>query len=132
MRLPYTHIVKASDERPVRKDGTCFYCNARVGEMHKEGCVILSRSVVIRVEVDVVVEVPEDWSEDIIDYHYNERCRCQSTLLSDIGCWAESRAGCGEIVEVVSLLREATLEDHSTLPVLSEPRIFPEEATKQT
>jgi hypothetical protein len=36
-------IVKPEDERPARRDGTCFFCGRPIGAEHETDCVIVTR-----------------------------------------------------------------------------------------
>jgi hypothetical protein len=68
--------------RPAGKPNECFYCGVKVGEQHKEGCTIRSRTVNLDVTIHMVMDVPEDWSEEQINFHYNMGSWCASNLLS--------------------------------------------------
>lgn len=35
-------LVMREDERPARRDGTCFYCGEVIGSAHAESCVVMS------------------------------------------------------------------------------------------
>lgn len=123
MKIPASHIVREGDIRPARPDGTCFYCRAALGEAHIIGCVIRSRTVVIRIELEVVVDVPDDWDSERIDFRYDGSSYCIDNLLTDLGTWAdrdEKRCGCSCGVAGAFYVREATPEDHATLPVLAD------------
>ena len=67
--------------RPYGKNDACFYCKAKVGEQHKEECVIRERTVNVDFVIHAVMSVPETWDEDQINWHYNEGTWCASNLL---------------------------------------------------
>lgn len=116
MNLHETDVVRAEDERPARRDGTCFYCRQPLGALHKPTCVIVSKTVVIRVVTDVVVRCPRDWTPENVNFHYNESSSCGSNILRYIGAWAEDNCACGSLD--VTHQREATEKDHEILPVI--------------
>lgn len=129
MDLIETDTVRPDDERPNRRDGTCFYCEEPIGGKHKPNCVIVGRSIVVKVTIDVVLSVPRNWTVETVDFHYNEGSWCADNLLQALGKWAEARgaeeactsigASCSCDSTDVEYLREATEDDHLTLPVVS-------------
>lgn len=105
-------IVTQKSERPARPDGTCFYCSRKIGESHKEDCVIRKRSVVIEFKIQVVTKEPEDWSPENIEFRYNEGTWCADNLLDVLLHRRESdpdRCLC-DFTEA-KFIREATEED---------------------
>jgi hypothetical protein len=110
MRLD-SWTVTEKDARPAGRPGECFYCKALVGQEHKKGCVCRRRTVVLKVEAELVVSVPEDWPQDLA----GEPFSCQSTVLERLRETeqrmeaAEEGCMCGVIQ--TSFLREATGED---------------------
>lgn len=121
MILTNTNIVIPDDERPIRRDGTCTYCSAKMGTEHNEGCVILSRTIVVRMEIDVVVDVPRHWTKDDVDSFYNEGSRCSDNMIQDLIDWIDiddNNRTCACAGSSFVMLREATEEDHRDLPVI--------------
>lgn len=120
MILENTNTVRPEDERPARPDGTCFYCSAPMGGTHKEGCVVRSKSVVIRAIVEAVVDVPADWDEHMIEFHRNESSWCADNFWARLEEWERPDQGpscfCG--ISTFKFVRDATQEDHDALPVL--------------
>jgi hypothetical protein len=123
MDLENTNLVRTQDERPNRRDGTCFYCRTPIGQPHKEGCVVLSKTVVVRVSLEVVISVPRDWNPSLIDFHLNDSSWCADNLFSDLADWLDEEnkergpaCTCGTFKG--ELLRDATADDHEHLPVL--------------
>ena len=120
-----TGIVMPEDERPNRRDGTCFYCSQKIGDPHETGCVILRRTVVVRVTVDVVLAEPRDHDKGLIEFHYNDGSWCSDNMFDAMGRWAAQERGEGECVcscavMRVEFVREATEDDHAELPCLFE------------
>jgi|SRR5215469_4847565 len=108
---------------PVRSKDHCFYCGHRKGEEHKEGCVIRERTVVIRASFDLVVEVPEDWTEDKVEFKYNGSSWCADNLISDLVKLekrVENGAGCLCHAFKAEFLREATSEDERNQQLFAE------------
>jgi hypothetical protein len=58
------------------ENNVCRYCRQPRGEQHKEDCVIRGRTVVVRLTVEYVRQVPEDWDEEMINFHFNEGTHC--------------------------------------------------------
>lgn len=125
MDLHETNHVKRSDERPARQDGTCFYCREPMGGQHKPECVIVAKSVVLQMTIDVIVDVPRHWDASTIEFKYEGSSWCADNLLRELGEWAdrddrdgESELVCSCSVARFTLLRDATEDDHARLPVL--------------
>lgn len=70
--------------RPAGPPDECFYCHNKVGEQHKEECVLRKRTVVVRLSIDLVVDVPESWDEESITFYYNESSSCSDNRLNEI------------------------------------------------
>ncbi len=100
--------------RPARPDGTCFYCNQAIGLQHKESCVFRVRTIVLRVEVEIVVPIPESFSEEDINFKYNEGSSCSDNVIRDIMETQERRDKIGNCMcsfTKCSYVREATEND---------------------
>lgn len=116
MYLDSTTVVRPEDERPARRDGTCFYCQEPIGSLHQKSCVVPQKTVILEVKIEMPLEVPAFWSEKDIDYFFNESSSCSDNLISDIERVQRTRhletgkclCGCIE----VDFLREADVEDH--------------------
>lgn len=107
----YTHIVRPQDERPGRRDGTCFYCKAPIGSPHKDGCVIRTKTCVVDFTIRMVVPVPENWDEAQIDYHYNDGTWCADNLIEDVNDWETETGRCLCNITTAKFIREATAAD---------------------
>lgn len=118
MYLNATDKVLPSDERPARRDGTCFYCSQPLGEAHKAACVIVSKTVVVKVECEVVISVPRDWDAHTIEFARNKSSWCADNLFDDIAEWKDKSGKCMCGTTTISFVRDATEEDHEQLPLL--------------
>lgn len=96
--------------RPAGNPNECFYCHAKVGEQHKKDCVIRSRTVNLDVTMHIVMDVPEDWDEGQIDFHYNMSSWCASNLLTYLD-YREDSGRCLCNITDVKYVGEATEED---------------------
>ena len=96
--------------RPAGKQGECFYCKTKVGGQHKEDCVIRSRTVNLDVTIHMVMDVPEDWDEGQINFHYNDGSWCASNLLSYLN-HRDGNVGCLCDITDIKYVGEATEED---------------------
>lgn len=116
MNLPVTE----NGVRPAGKQDECFYCNNPIISDHAPNCVLLKRTVVVRMEVEMVISVPRDWDEDMIDFHYNDSSSCANNPLHALNRWAEKDGNCICGAQNTSFVREATEEDHENLPLACE------------
>lgn len=107
--------VKTTDtgERPGTGHGICAYCKEPIGS-HKSDCVIPSRTVVVRTTVEHIVSVPEGWTTDNIEFHFNEGSSCVSSIFDGLSAPPDGKScACGRTV--VEVLREASEQDHAHL-----------------
>ncbi len=110
--------VTAGDVRPAKPDGTCFYCGQSIGQQHAEKCVCRRKTVVVRISVEHVVKVPEDWDQHMIEFNHNESSSCFDNRISELSDLIErldaSDAGCSCNLKVQSeFVREATEDDET-------------------
>lgn len=84
MIKPETFTVKPADERPARRDGTCFYCSEPIGARHSPTCVIPSKTVVVDVTFRMVRLVPADWNGHDVEFLLNDSSSCSSNVLNDL------------------------------------------------
>jgi hypothetical protein len=119
--------VVASDVRPARPNGTCFYCEVALGDQHDPGCVIRTRTVVVEHLIRVVREVPEHWSQKDVEFHFGDSSWCAGNLVDDLdGLPDENDVGagphqrtclCDNLVRT-DLIGEATEEDEQLYAVV--------------
>jgi len=95
---------------PAGKPDECFYCGEKVGSIHKPECVIRNRTVVLKVEIEIVMDVPEFWDEEDINFHYNESSWCASNLDIPLSRM-EQHDECLCNYTKINYVREATKED---------------------
>lgn len=96
--------------RPNGNPDECFYCHAKVGEQHKEDCVIRSRTVNVDFTIHTVIKVPEFWDEAQINFYYNDGSWCASNILSTLETREETGRCLCNIVDA-KYIGEATEED---------------------
>ncbi len=82
-------IVTADAIRPAGRKDECFYCNAKLGSEHEYKCVLLVRSVPVRITIDIELEYPVSWDNDSIEFHANESSSCANNLLTRIQEYAD-------------------------------------------
>lgn len=97
--------------RPAGKQDECFYCHAKVGEQHKEDCVIRCRTVNVDFTIHAVMRVPEHWSEDDINFKFNESSWCASNFIGDLVYREEELGKCPCFITEAKYVGEATKED---------------------
>jgi hypothetical protein len=90
-----------------------------LGEQHRAGCVIRSKTVVVDATFRLVMDVPEDWSREAVEFHYNEGSWCAGNLVATLAEMHEAGdCMCGRVS--VRYVRQATLEDHERYSVCDE------------
>jgi len=113
--------------RPAGKPTECFYCHRPKGE-HELDCVTVQKSVVLKMTIMMVVSVPRCSDEDNINFFFNESSSCANNVLDDLSDWAAQKGNCICGAHETEFLRDATEEDHRTLPLASSDLWTPEQA----
>lgn len=62
----------------------CTYCNSKENEEHDMDCVQRKRTVIIEMKINIAIEVPEHWGEEMINFHKNESSWCADNILDDL------------------------------------------------
>jgi len=97
----------------------CFYCGHPTG--HTAECTVPDRSVVMRMTIDYVVNVPRVWNQDRIHFHRNEGSWCAANDIAKLAEHVDTEGntcGCGSAK--FEFVREATPEDHAGMIDLTE------------
>ena len=84
MLYPRLKLVKKEDTRPAGKPDECFYCHKPIGAEHSLECVIRTRKVKIRLSTEMVLEVPESWEEENINFYLNESSSCMNSRVREL------------------------------------------------
>lgn len=104
--------VGAEGVRPAGQPDRCFYCREKVGSQHAPGCVIRSRTVVVRTIIEHVMTVPEDWEISTIEF--TDGSWCADNFAEDLADIVErldkvGKCLCGSLTR--EYVREATAAD---------------------
>lgn len=90
--------------RPAGPPDACFYCHQKVGQKHKEDCVLTRKPVRVRVTIEYTVQVPQTWDADAVLLHRNGSSWCADNLIDELIAdreWHDSTDGsclCGRVV----------------------------------
>lgn len=107
--------VLPEDERPARKDGTCFYCLQPIGQYHAYECVIPVKKVLVKYQFTLEEEVPVSWEERQIFFARNESSSCASNTVDNLvkayGGEKGGRCACGNLTAVEVTFLEGDLID---------------------
>ena len=104
--------ITESSVRPLGNPDECFYCGEKVGGQHKDDCIMRSKTVVVNFSVDVVLDVPEHWDANRIDFRHNESSWCASNLIDLLKEQSEDRCLCP--FTKATYLRDASEEDEDS------------------
>jgi hypothetical protein len=104
-------------KHPERAETHCFYCHEPLGEdTHKPDCVVVTRTVVLEMKIQYVVEVPRDWDEEMIRFHRNDSSFCSNNDVRTINKQLdEHEHTCVCFRSETRFVREATEEDHESM-----------------
>ena len=123
MDLNETFTVRPQDARPAGKPDECFYCKRPLGALHKEGCVIRRKTVVVRLVTEVVISVPQDWDAQQVEFFYNDGSACLDSLTDELRRWeikARKKGRCACDWLEVEFGRDATAADSARPCLVSE------------
>lgn len=90
MALYMNYIVTQEDSRPAGKPTECFYCGRQLGEIHKDGCVLIPENgydVILKRNSDGEIRITHcqwDWKGDGDIYYWtdgNGGCDCNQSLF---------------------------------------------------
>ena len=70
--------------RPAGDKNRCFYCGQKIGEYHKEDCVLINKKVLVRATIEYEVNVPNNWKKSDIEFHRNDGTWCSSNMLREL------------------------------------------------
>ncbi len=105
--------VKDYGRRPAGPSDECFYCHEPRGRQHKPACVIRKKTVIIKIEIEMLRSVPEDWDKKAIEFKLNESSWCADTIIADLTKQSD-RTECLCHHFKGQYIREATEEDEKT------------------
>jgi hypothetical protein len=77
-------IVDECSVRPAGKHDECFYCQEKRGAQHKSDCVMRRRTVVVKMTIEYVIDVTEDWDAEAIEFHRNESSWCANNAVPEL------------------------------------------------
>lgn len=112
MKLPITD----NGVRPAGSPNMCFYCHSPKGA-HREDCVCVTKTVVLEMMIPYVVEVPNSWTAEEIEFQRNDSSFCLGNDSEKI--FGEMVCLCG--YAKIRYVRDASEED------MQELLPFPEE-----
>lgn len=103
----------------------CFYCGHPTG--HTAECIVPSRSVVVRMTIEYVVQVPRVWDQHTIQFHRNGGGWCANNDITSLAEYVEAEGNnCGCDSAEFDFVREATPEDHAGMIDLTDQKSGPE------
>lgn len=70
--------------RPASEKEQCFYCGQKIGENHKDDCVLINKKVMVRMIVEYEIEVPNHWNEENVLFHRNEGSWCSDNAINEL------------------------------------------------
>ncbi len=94
--------------RPAGLPDRCFYCDAKLGDEHNIGWVMRERTVMVEFTIKMPVLVPEDWTQENMENHWNNSGYCLSNMMNHVD---EIKRGCLCGCAWVAYVGEATAED---------------------
>lgn len=119
MKHPETHqVTPENGPRPAGQADECFYCKQKIGADHKPDCVCRKKTVVVRLELEIAIAVPEDWDTRDIEFFYGEKW-CASNLVHLLEHFkGRDRCLCPYLAGA-TYLRDATEEEEADFNTLA-------------
>jgi hypothetical protein len=113
MKPEHRFKVTAKAQRPAKMDGTCFYCRQKIGDYHKDNCVLIKKRVRASVTFTYEVSVPSVTNKEKFEFHRNDSSFCADNTLEDLEAYS------GEIGCLCGSSKHTYIEDTSK-PFLDE------------
>ncbi len=106
-----TNVVTSDDTRSKGAGSIekCFYCKGLLGKEHDSDCVCLKKAVKLKVSIEIVVEVPRSWDQEMIEFHRNDSSWCANNFIDEMQRQAE--AGCACSFTSFELIGEASRDE---------------------
>lgn len=70
--------------RPASPKRRCFFCQERVGGIHKPDCVLITKKVSVRLTIEYDIEVAADLEPHTIEFARNEGSWCKDNLIREL------------------------------------------------
>ena len=87
-------IVTEKAQRPARMDGTCFYCDQKIGEMHRNDCVLVKVRIEVVASIKYETEMPAHWKKKDFEFSRNDGTWCGSNVIGEIERHKAESNGC--------------------------------------
>jgi hypothetical protein len=86
MRHEGPWVVEPDDDgiRPAGPNDACFYCRAKIGDTHGPECAIPIRTVVVKMEIEYTIDIPEHWDVDMLHFHRNDGSWCSNNGMYEL------------------------------------------------
>jgi hypothetical protein len=90
----FNRPVTEDNVAPAGKAGQCTWCGAKIGELHKQDCVVPRRPVKLQVTFEIESQEPFTWTQEQIEYHYNKGRYCGINWIYRLEHIAEKNNDC--------------------------------------
>lgn len=120
---PRNYNVTQDSIRPAGKQDECFYCHNKLETPHRPDCVSFRRTVVMKVEAEVVMRVPSSWDKEQINFTWDGSSLCNDAIVNklvDLMNRMEAKGECMCPIITATYLREATEEDEEEQAIRSD------------
>lgn len=126
--------VRADDPgiRPAGAPDACLYCRRKIGQSHGPECVMVVKTVEIRVKSKDghvgtwITDVPHNWSEETINFCRNESSWCAGNVVGENITWDNGEDVAAQLARqlgedcLCNVLSFEFVRDVDTTPRLSE------------
>lgn len=118
MKLPVEKDAGYAPNAYLGAEKECIYCKSPRGQEHSPGCVCVKKTVVLDMTIRYVAEVPDLWTQEDIEFHFNDSTHCTSNVLDKI--MDQSDDGCVCSKSKIVYVGDATQADHDKLGYVHE------------
>ena len=84
-------------KKAVGKDShlnVCFYCREKVGNSHKDECVLVVKTVKIQATIEYDIQVPASWDKHLIEFQRNDGSWCADNMIEELQEIADRKNSC--------------------------------------
>ena len=81
-------------KKPNSFTNTCFYCHQKIGDYHKDDCVLVSKKIEIQAIIKYEITVPNDWDKEQIEFARNDGNWCSNNMIQELEKLTENGEQC--------------------------------------
>ena len=70
--------------RPASDKRVCFYCEQPIGTTHHKDCVLIAKTVKVRMTAEYEINIPNYWTSENLEFHRNQGSWCSDNAIDEL------------------------------------------------